>query len=216
MKKVHLFLFALVSVSAVFMSSCGSDNGDPSNTAQLAKVAGMSVSPKMKIFGAGHGDGGKALWVKCTGHSQKSYVAVNGKKCETTFYKDMLTSTLPAEYIGNNNIDLKVEIINEDANEKSPAFLLTVAMQKPAPAGIKIISHGYGDGGKGIWVTCENHTKNTKLFFGDKELRTYFYEDHITAAITNEMLDTKPHTVHLKDVKTGVKTDNFVVGVVKR
>jgi len=208
-------LFALVSVSAVFLSSCGGSSTS-STTAELAKVAGMPVSSKMKIFGAGRGDGGKALWVKCTGHNQKSYVSVNGTKCKTIYYKEQLTSTLPPEYVGNADKDLKIEVINEAENQKSPAFLLTVAMQKPAPAGIKVISHGYGDGGKGIWVTCQNHTKDTKLFFGDKELRTYFYEDHITAAITSEMLNTKPHTVYLKDVKTGVKTDEFVVGVVKK
>lgn len=211
MKKMKMPL-AFILMGFVFaLISCGGNNDSSSQSgiAQVAKVAGMTVSNKIAISGAGIGGDGSAVWVTCSGHTPSSYVAVNGKRCNTIYYKDHLTCDMPKELMGDVK-GLRVEVVNENDNEKSPVFTL-----KKAKPQIKVLSHGYGGEGNAIWVTCQNHTPETKIYIGNTALHTIFYNDHITASIPENLVANKPHKVFLKDVKSGNKTKEFVVGKVK-
>lgn len=207
MKTVHIII--AIATSFILLQSCGESKA-PAKEA----VLDLPVTNHMVIYGAGRGDGGKALWVKCAGHNQTAYVAVNGIACKSVYTKEVMTCVLPSEYVQNKNADLVVEIVNENQGRKSPSFTLTAEMQKPQTPQIKIISHGYGDDDKGVWITCENHTNETKVYYAGAELKTFYYEKHVTATLPENAL-TKPHVVYLKDNKTGAVSPEFTIGQVK-
>lgn len=205
MKARNNFIYALGVCLALV--SCGSDEKTSENS--ILTVEQMPATNVVQIIDCGRGDEGKAVWVKCKGHSATAKVVINGNVRNTNYYEDHLTASLPQEYIDSIDIPLKIEIANYETNTKSYVFELGRDYKKinNGEVEISVISSGFGGENKSaLWITCKGHTIASKIFVGSTPLETSFYEDHLTAAIPQSLQRNILDSVYIKDDATQLRS----------
>lgn len=210
MKKTLRFIGAVCI--CISLASCGNDAGSSANKGETVSLSleEIQVSGKIKIIDCGRGgDNNDAIWVTCKGHSEASKLIVNGTVLTTNYYEKHLTASLPQLYIDSTDLPLRIVVATFEKNDKSFAFELGKDYKRVlnGTSEIEIVSSGLGgDNNSAVWITCKNHSISSSIYVGSTRLVTNYYDDHLTAALPQNLQGRALDSVFIKDDETRLKS----------
>lgn len=189
------------------LSSCSSEATENQNDKQI------NVFTPMTISHGGVGGGGKAIWLITNGHTKTTGVIINDNIQKANCYEDHLTTKLPEEYFEKKFFKLNIAIKDTSNNNKSEEYIFIVNNNEGKALKTKIhaVNGGYGAEEKAIWVNSKNHTKQTKAYIDSEELKTLYYDNHITARIPEEHLSKDSLTVYLRDDQQKIISNEITI-----